>query len=224
MSKRIKKTTLFNKCHIILEKYENEENTVCGFKEEIKESGGGSRMVELNAGKVGKIAKLESRLGFYYYKKIKSNIQRVYADDYRKAVIYRFVYPDHSYYFSFLIQKCDTKADKEIHPWELEDPGMEDHFIFDLKDLIDTLFEEAKEFKLPGKSYKWFSGKNNIPDWEKEKKKLFVNLYGYEKGPIFQTNEQKIISHGFDPLTSFRKEKKEKPRKRGKYNREQQNS
>ena len=43
---------------------------------------------------------------------------------------------------------------------------MEDHFIFDLKDLIDALFEEAKEFKLLGKSYKWLSGKNNIPDWE----------------------------------------------------------
>ena len=36
------------------------------------------------------------------------------------------------------------------------------------------------------------------------KREIFTDLFGYPEGPKYQTNEEKILSHGFDLKTSFR--------------------
>ena len=33
---------------------------------------------------------------------------------------------------------------------------------------------------------------------------IFTDLFGYPEGPKYQTNDEKILSHGFDLKTSFR--------------------
>ena len=40
--------------------------------------------------------------------------------------------------------------------------------------------------------------------------RVFKELFGNVNGPRFQTNEEKILAHGFDLKTSFRKDKEKK--------------
>jgi hypothetical protein len=44
-----------------------------------------------------------------------------------------------------------------------------------------------------------------VGDMTEVKKEIFTDLFGYPDGPKYQTNEEKILAHGFDLKTSFRK-------------------
>jgi hypothetical protein len=47
--------------------------------------------------------------------------------------------------------------------------------------------------------------KRFVGDLTEVKKEIFTDLFGYPDGPKYQTNEEKILAHGFDLKTSFRK-------------------
>ena len=49
----------------------------------------------------------------------------------------------------------------------------------------------------------------SFEDWNSEQfiQQLYIDLFGNIKGPVYQTNDEKILSHGFDLVTSFRKQK-----------------
>ena len=44
-----------------------------------------------------------------------------------------------------------------------------------------------------------------VGDLTNVKKEIFTDLFGYPDGPKYQTNDEKILAHGFDLKTSFRK-------------------
>ena len=81
---------------------------------------------------------------------------------------------------------------------------MSEHFIFDLKDCIDKLLDFIRFEKIL--IIECYSFSNNIErDLNYVKNMLYRDLFGNEKGIRFQTDSEKIISHGFDLKTSFRK-------------------
>ena len=79
---------------------------------------------------------------------------------------------------------------------------MPEHFIDDLFNIVNELVRIIKEAnickRLDDISFK---------DWNSEQfiQQLYIDLFGNIKGPVYQTNDEKILSHGFDLKTSFRK-------------------
>jgi len=67
---------------------------------------------------------------------------------------------------------------------------MDDHFVTDLIALLNKIYSLAEDEKV---------------DMSKIRKVSFTELFGYPDGPKFQTDAEKILSHGFDPVESFRK-------------------
>jgi hypothetical protein len=82
----------------------------------------------------------------------------------------------------------------ETRPWEIVpgDKSFSDHFIEDLKREVDRIFEMAEENKI------------EIGD---RKRKVYRDLFGFPEGPKHMTDQEKILSHGFDLKESFRKRK-----------------
>ena len=96
-------------------------------------------------------------------------------------------------------------VNSEIRPWELLDGCMSDHFINDLLVELDKIVEEIKDNGIKEVEYESKSVNNkSISDWKYE---LYTSLFGHKDGPRYQTNNEKILSHGFDLVTSFRKQK-----------------
>ena len=110
--------------------------------------------------------------------------------------IYSLVYP------TKYNEQC---INAEIRPWELLDGCMSDHFVNDLLAELNKIIEEIKDNGIKEAEYELEYIKNkSISDWKCE---LYTSLFGYKDGPKYQTNDEKILSHGFDLVTSFRKQK-----------------
>lgn len=79
---------------------------------------------------------------------------------------------------------------------------MQEHFIYDLKNVIDSILERIKSekrIKITNNSYS--------TDFIQLKNMIYTDLFGDKNGIRFQTDSEKIISHGFDLKYSFRKDK-----------------
>lgn len=100
----------------------------------------------------------------------------------------------------------------DTRPWEIADSRcMEDHFVDDLLKVINDiccLCEDNKISKCITDHMKYNSNteyeSTSYSEW---KKQLFIDLFGNANGPRYQTDIEKIISHGFDTKISFRKRK-----------------
>lgn len=93
-----------------------------------------------------------------------------------------------------------TKISEDIRPWELTGGTMPSHFVKDLYEVCEKIFSEDVPAKYRSKCGGWAS-----------KSLLYRSLFGNADGlPMMYTDEMKIVSHGFDPKMSFRKEKESK--------------
>lgn len=173
----------------------------------------------------------ESPLGFYYTKQVCVNLDEQLKDPMmgyastpmktlRKLTIridssteYVLTYPIRNEDVSIRCSYYQTAA--EVRPWQLLDKtSMEDHFIFDLFDVLNKIFTEAGENDLKlyeeRKSYVYSGTKWSITsNWREVQMDVYKQMFGDKNGPRFQTNEEKILAAGFDLKTSFRKAKVE---------------
>lgn len=134
--------------------------------------------------------KYVSKLGFYYWKVDREK----YKEKQKLTKVLRIKDKDVEYCLTYVSEFNGTKINKDIRPWLIVegDKSIEDHFIFDLLKIVEDLFIYAE---------------NNINDntIKKMKDEIFEDLFGDKNGIKFQTNDEKILSHGFDLKTSFRK-------------------
>lgn len=148
---------------------------------------------------------LESPLGFYYTKKIQITADNGDSDTTTNKTIcvWNFWLDQKTKIsISYITKFGDTGINVETRPWEIADnTAFEDHLVTDLKKVVDDIIDEFKRFKI----INVISKNVDITNLGDIKRKIYTDLFGYPEGPKFQTNEEKILSHGFDPKTSFRK-------------------
>ena len=146
---------------------------------------------------------LESPLGFYYTKKIKVIEDSGDTTTNKTICVWNFWLDQKTKIsISYITEFGDTRINVETRPWEIANNNVfEDHLVIDLKKTVDDILDEFKRFKFINIITKNV-GIINLGD---VKRKVYTDLFGYPEGTKFQTNEEKILSHGFDPKTSFRK-------------------
>lgn len=137
--------------------------------------------------------KYESKLGFYYYKREYHNSIKVekkctikFFDIQLGSTEYHFEYP-----IDYTRNGETQKINIEMRPWDILPgyTGMPDN-------MIDALVKEANNFI------------DICEPYNKEiRKEIMTDLFGYPDGPKIQPNNIKILAHGFDLKTSFRKDK-----------------
>ena len=149
--------------------------------------------------------KHESPLGFYYYtrewKKYNTTDKKPKSVTYKKYIIYldskkyELEFPT-SYYSNGTKQAINI----DMRPWDILPgyKGMPDN-------MIKVLVQETNKFLDILFEYKNYIQMNSDPNIYK--KRIMIELFGYEDGPKVQPNDIKILSHGFDLKQSFRKRK-----------------
>lgn len=214
-----KTTILFNKNHINLTKTQLRDNVeVPYFKIEHVNNGTTYNMYKKRWVPTQTfVEEKESPLGFVYTKKktIKShweqeNIQN--ENDLKRPQMFSFSIrvDNYLYNMTYPIRKNQSLSSErigvDVRPWEIIDKEvMPEHFIDDLFNIVNNLVHIIREANIC-KSCNSF---NEFEDWDKEQfiQQLYIDLFGNIKGPVYQTNDEKILSHGFDLVTSFRKQK-----------------
>lgn len=198
---REKRKILFSKCDVIVTKVEIKgwgrigiQSNRTAFKKDEKVIKDDSRVV-CYTGKGGRIAKCLSPLGFYYYKDISHIKTKTVCEE--EGIRCKHIIGINSGYYeiTYLTKLNNTSIGHETRPWDLIGNGIEDHLVKDLERLLSNLIVSLEDY-----GYK--------KDYLKEfKNTLFIDLFGSVDGIKTQTNEGKILSHGFDLKTSFRKRK-----------------
>ena len=142
-----------------------------------------------------KTIKCKSPLGFWYTKTIyQGNNTNDKSSSTTKVI--EFYKGDIKYDISYLTEYNGTKIGIETRPWNIgtDSCSMPDHQINALLRIIKNLIEESKGAEIQTSHH----------DFQNT---LMTDLFGNPKGPRFQSDEEKIISHGFDPKISFRNRK-----------------
>lgn len=197
--------------------------------------------------KTGRKIKCESPLGFYYYKDehkggvTRSDYNRIQSQTQsktQKSIVIRN--GSEMYEITYLTHYGQQIISKDLRPWDIVegDKSMEDHYVTDLLNDVENIFQYIKDNKISGRLYRNINSygtryKNEMPHYDTDfsyyesahivegehagetevrpidmgalKREIFTDLFGDPKGPRFQTNEEKILAHGFDLKTSFRK-------------------
>lgn len=96
----------------------------------------------------------------------------------------------------------------DTRPWEVvpESGDMPDHQVQALLKVVTDILTEVENSKAVIKEYHKYDSERTLSFYDL-KKELMVDLFGDIRGPRFQSNEEKILSHGFDLKESFRKRK-----------------
>lgn len=122
-----------------------------------------------------------------------------------------FYNQDIRYILTYYTEYCGTNVNPEIHPWNLIDKkAMEDNFITALLEEVTNIIEITKtkqEIELEQPQPNRYLGREEhhyTGNLGEVKRLIFTDLFGYPEGPKYQTNDEKILSHGFDLKTSFR--------------------
>lgn len=197
MTKRASKITLFNKNHISIIKeinIKNNQNYV-NFRELFKNEGYYDH-------KPYNQIKCKSPLGFYYIKKTPvTKYDKTYG-----ANVFEILLPTEKYVITYLHSFNHNHIGTDLRPWEIfeGEKSMQEHFIMALKDIIDNILNIIQDNKLEIITYKGCpNSATKSFQWLKDL--LYIDLFGSTKGIRFQTDSEKILSHGFDLKTSFRK-------------------
>ena len=171
------------------------------------------------------VERLKSPLGFYYTKVTEPQREQTQHVSTTKKIWRFYIQNSVTYELIYYTEYNGVKAGFETHPWELADnKSVEDHLITALINDLETIIADASskervdEDKLNpkgrwnGRNYgNYYSNREGIEtkrfvgDLTEVKKEIFTDLFGYPDGPKYQTNEEKILAHGFDLKTSFRK-------------------
>lgn len=211
--------TLFNKNHILFDVYDNniyQQSYII-----LERQHNISNKTDFNCNKKPKkqtieIVRTKSPLGFYYDKIIYNTESASRSNDSRNTCmkIWTFYIGSKTYKLSYYTEYNGTHVNQEIRPWDIceGDKSMPDHYVDALLSELNNMFADIAALKSKDildtssfdvRSWNRFN-KFNIND-NTRKRELFTDLFGYPEGPKYQTNEEKILSHGFDLKTSFRK-------------------
>jgi hypothetical protein len=223
---RQKVYTYFNKNHITIQRIENPEYFDLTDGEATYEEQITSNRTEIWANNwwdpgtktVEKVKKV-SPLGFYYYvtKEIVKYRNNRYRENVRGQYIVSYRLGNNKYILKFLTRWDDAevrRTEDSIRPWEVcpDDKGFSDNMlnslVSDLNDFFDRMRTtgidkvcRSSDRKFPG--YRAY----NVSEMQIEVNEL---MFGNRKGLRFQTDKEKIESHGFDTKYSFRKDKETK--------------
>lgn len=165
--------------------------------------------------------KKESPLGFYYIKKEYYNTSHREVDKSSYRTINTVSYIDKLgiihilTFYTVYGENKSARTEDGLRPWEIceGDNSMPDHMLQSLLEEVNSFFNEMaalgynKLYMTCG--YIHTDSKKDL-DLYNVKKEVFEYLFGSIKGIRFQTDLEKIVSHGFDPKYSFRKEKEKK--------------
>ena len=167
----------------------------------------------------------QSPLGFYYKSKVVQRWEphRFIESSYRTQNIVTFVDKnDVIHQLAFMTKWGENEAVKTedgLRPWDIceGDKDFPDKMIQALWEDVNNFFYDMetsgvkKLYKRNHTGYYYENIRSNITiDLYNVKKEVFEYLFGSIKGIRFQTDMEKIISHGFDPKYSFRKDKEKK--------------
>ena len=200
---RVKRTTLFRKNHIEITKEDYPiKNLVPGV---IRTFSGASDHTSYFSSNFRYYKKkkviLKSPLGFYYEKTITvgSDKNKGKFSSTKSGTVYRISLPSTRYTITYLTSYGESRIQRGfdgVRPWGVDpsDKAMPDHFIDDLKKEIDKILDIVSQYKLSEKP-------------EELRKDIYLDLFGFPDGPKYQTDLEKIESHGFDTKVSFRKRK-----------------
>ena len=220
---RQKVTTIFNKNHITIEVIENPERNyvgdhVCEYAEVSTYCP--TKYIFGDEEEVKETVKLKSRLGFYYtkeitYKKYKHDRNK-YNERRWKIVTYRV--GNTIYKLKFLIlwdENAVRQTEDSLRPWEIAegDKSLNDNMLNSLVTDLNNFFSDMEINKITAfyKSNGSYSSASNVNMTLYDlKTDVYKYMFGNKKGLRFQTDMEKLISHGFDPKYSFRKDKEKK--------------
>ena len=199
-----KKKNLFSQCEVVVQKIDDNtidtysiiSSSTCFKRGEQRTK---DERIVGNAGRGGYRVKCISPLGFYYYKDRNNSKDEVTYKEHgiRKRHIINFV--GGFYEISYMTSFNNTSIGHETRPWDLVGNGIADHFIKDLEKVMNDIVAFLHDnIGLDGYT------KKNV---DKFKSEVFIDLFGDKDGMKAQTNEGKILSHGFDLKMSFRKRK-----------------
>lgn len=153
-----------------------------------------------------KVVKCKSPLGFYYYKTVYPSSQPHYSS----ATLCLITFWDEKKVTQIKYFKSygDTMVGVDTRPWEVvpESGDMPDHQVQALLKVVTDILTEVENSKAVIKEYHKYDSERTLSFYDL-KKELMVDLFGDIRGPRFQSNEEKILSHGFDLKESFRKRK-----------------
>ena len=224
---------LFNKNHIEILKIENPETIKVWDTPTIQHiSQGGYYHHKFNSCYTSEYVtvKKQSPLGFYYNSR---EVRPYNRNGYYKQsncggsqVIVTYPIPDekNSYYqLKYYTGYGDNNIGGEdgLRPWDVYpgDKNFPDHMLTALVKEVTTFFAIIEASKnndfYDVESYSgYYSTTTNKSNTHSSasfvRKSVFRQLFGNENGPRFQTDEEKILAHGFDPKYSFRKDKENK--------------
>lgn len=222
---RQKVKTIFNKNHITIEEIENPEfapysKDIIFYEQSCVRGPGGISYWWDKGITHKKIIKKESPLGFYYTQEITET--KHYADrnkgDVSEWTSIIFRHEDTLYRVKFLTRWNDyyvRDTEDSIRPWEVhdKDKSLNDNMLNALFNDMENFFKKIKEYNITTitKSTDWRSERSryrkNIDEFKYE---IYKILFGNKNGIRFQTDTEKILSHGFDLKYSFRKDKEQK--------------
>ena len=171
--------------------------------------------------------KKQSPLGFYYTsREVKPYNHYQESNCGGSQVIVTYPIPDekNSYYqLKYYTGYGDNNIGGEdgLRPWDVYpgDKNFPDHMLTALVKEVTSFFaiiEASKNNRFYDvESYTGYYNTNTKKTSSSNsasnvRKDVFRQLFGNENGPRFQTDEEKILAHGFDPKYSFRKDKEEK--------------
>lgn len=214
---------IFNKNHITIEQIEHPE--YCPYPEDMvvyeNQTVSGPKYIWDYPKVIERTIRKVSKLGFYYDQHIKE-YERSKSDrnknDVREWIIINYKHEDTLYRLKFLIAWNENKVIKRedsLRPWEIAegDHSLNDNMLKSLESDMNSFFERISFFKITsiGKrdnnSYKMDNFRGNISELKYE---IFEYMFGNKNGIRFQTDMEKLLSHGFDPVYSFRKDKEKK--------------
>lgn len=153
-----------------------------------------------------KVVKCKSPLGFYYYKTVYPS-SRSHCSSATLCLI-TFWDIKKVTQIKYFKNYGDTRVGVDTRPWEVvpESGDMPDHQVQALLKVVTDILTEVENSKAVIGDYKYGSERKTLSFYDL-KKELMVDLFGDIRGPRFQSNEEKILSHGFDLKESFRKRK-----------------
>ena len=213
---REKEKILFNKNHITIKFYENRQYIHGNTSKDVITGGSTVKNDYWSTHEMTKVKKISKLAPFYYevekcIPKQKINYN-VYSSGSKQCIIYICAGPNAEYEIKYYTAYGDTSISHETRPWDIY-PGdaiFEEHFITDLEKVLKEIFLNVNidSITFNGNSGNWWdtskkSGEQGSNIRVKIMKDLFDDKDGYKK----QTNESKILSHGFDLKESFRKRK-----------------
>lgn len=211
--------TIFFKSHILIQRFKLKvkANVLIGINKTTK---------VIDNGDPEKKVRIKSPLGFFYEKTIRSQVKAMIT----KSRDFYFFTGRTEYLLSYPVQYSETGMEvksisQEERPWNIipRDKSLKDNEISWLFQKLNLLFIELEEEKSEIITQETYLGNDNIvgigipailpkdvinfQSVSEARSFVMKDLFGYSEGPLQQTNNQKILSHGFDLKSSFRKDK-----------------